>query len=158
MNSRLRILLLDLNPATPMRRILETILKSSRRPAVELIEASAGVDETLYFSSTQGADPLLWGRNNENSLSTLVSNSKPDLVFVLLSPTLLENAGRLFRSFQEELSKEPFVVVIEAGEPDQVFELLTLGAADIISAPLTTSKVLPRVWRLALCQSHGLPV
>ncbi len=42
----------------------------------------------------------------------------------------------------------PFVVVIEAGEPDQVFELLTLGAADIISAPLTTFKVLPRVWRL----------
>ncbi len=41
-----------------------------------------------------------------------------------------------------------FVVVIEAGEPDQVFELLTLGAADIISAPLTTFKVLPRVWRL----------
>ncbi len=49
MNSRLRILLLDLNPATPIRRILETIMKSSRRPAVELIEASAGVDETLYF-------------------------------------------------------------------------------------------------------------
>ena len=148
MHSRVRILLLDLNPTAPVRQNLEAILKSSRRPLVELIEDSAGVDETLYFSSTRGADPLLWRQDDENSLSTLVSSSKPDLVFILLSPTLLESAAQLFQSFQGELSKVPCVVVVEAGEPDQMFKLLTLGADDFISPPLTTSKVLPRLWRL----------
>ena len=148
MHSRVRILLLDLNPTAPVRQTLEAILKSSRRPLVELIEDSAGVDETLYFSSTRGADPLLWRQDDENSLSTLVSSSKPDLVFILLSPTLLESAAQLFQSFQGELSKVPCVVVVEAGEPDQMFKLLTLGADDFISPPLTTSKVLPRLWRL----------
>ena len=148
MNPRVRILLLDLNPAVPVRQTLQTILKSSQRPVVELIEGSVGMDETLYFSSTRGADSLVWRQDDEHSLATLISSSKPDLVFVLLSPTLLENAGRLFRSFQGELSKTPFVVVVEAGEPDQMFELLTLGAADFISPPLTASMVLPRLWRL----------
>jgi DNA-binding NtrC family response regulator len=131
-----------------VRQTLKTILKSSQRPVVELIEESAGVDETLYFSSTRGTDPLLWRQDDENNLSTLVSNTQPDLVFLLLSPTLLRNADQLLRSFRGKLSNVPCVVIVEAGEPDQMFELLTLGVSDFISPPLTTSKVLPRVWRL----------
>ena len=42
----------------------------------------------------------------------------------------------------------PFIVVAEAGEPDEMFEWLKLGAADFITAPLKAGEVLPRIWQL----------
>jgi len=144
----MKILLLDFNPAASVGQTLRTILESSHYPAIELLEDFARVDETLYFCSTRGASPLLWRPDCENGLAALVSDSNPDLVFLILSPCLLENTGPLFESFKGELSRVPFVVVVEAGEPDKMFELLKQGAADFITPPLTASNVLPRLWRL----------
>src|SRR5206468_8276267 len=61
---------------------------------------------------------------------------------------LLKEAAALFRCIRKEAGEMPVIVGSEAGEPDEMFGLLQLGAADFITPPFQASDVLPRIWRL----------
>jgi len=128
-----RILLLDLNPAGPLGNTLGRILKSSLKPGIQLRHESVGVFESALFHS---------------ELPSIISRFDPDVVFLVLSPSHLKQAGALFQSIGREPSELPIIAVIEECKPDQILTLLKLGIADFITPALKAIDVLPRVWRL----------
>jgi DNA-binding NtrC family response regulator len=80
-------------------------------------------------------------------LQAAVSDFAPDVILLVLSAASAERAEDLLRSLRE-FRRTPCVFVVERCEPDEMFALLKLGAADFITLPLSPGDVLPRVWRL----------
>lgn len=69
---------------------------------------------------------------------------EPVLIFLVSSAQLVNRTTRLVELIQDI----PIILVLEEGEPNEVFELLQIGAKDFITSPLRASDVLPRSWRL----------
>ena len=76
------------------------------------------------------------------------------LIFIVFSPGMLEETREVLKSIKAGNSDVPIILVNEARDPAELFELLKAGAADFITPPLKASDVLPRVWRLVK-QPHG---
>ena len=131
------ILLLDCNPTSNLGSALGCILKSCSKPTINLSQESIEICETAISNT---------------NLSNIVSRRSPDAIFIVLSPLLLNKADFLFQSIRRDLGP-PIIVVLEEGDPDQMLELLRLGAADFITHPLRTMDVILRLWRL-LDHSH----
>ncbi len=128
-----KIFLIDLKPATNVGYMLRGILESC--PNLEIhIQQKCSKDSATDFC--------------DGELSGIIASRRPDLIFLILSPSLLKNAGALFQSLKNEFSDLPIIVVVEACEPDTMFSLLKLGAADFITPPLKEINILPRMWRL----------
>ncbi len=126
-----RMLLLDFNPGAGLGQKLEGILELSHRE--------------IQF---QQKSPELHGSTLcDRDLSEIISRFHPDLIFLILAPDLLMQADTLCHSIQRTSLDIPILVVIEKGEPEELFELLTLGVADFITPPLKAIDILPRVWR-----------
>jgi DNA-binding NtrC family response regulator len=122
------ILLLDFTPSCSLGGKLYDILASVPRWAVRLQRAFLGdLGPTGYPPS-------------------LANN--PCVVFLVLPATLLKQGRQLFEPLQSAPQSPPLIVVPEAGEPDEIVNLLELGAADFITPPLTSLDILPRVQRL----------
>ncbi|HEV3469719.1 MAG TPA: sigma-54 dependent transcriptional regulator [Pyrinomonadaceae bacterium] len=92
-------------------------------------------------------------------LPAAVSLSRPDLIFLVLPPAPLAGQGSLISSVVKAAPDAPLVTVMEAGEPDEMFNLLELGAADFVTPPLKAGDIVPRVWRvLNYSRREGAPV
>jgi DNA-binding NtrC family response regulator len=61
---------------------------------------------------------------------------------------LLKQARVLIQSIRREDLGPPIIIVVEESEPDEMLELLRVGAADFITHPLKTMDVILRLWRL----------
>ena len=127
------ILLLDFNPISGLGSTLGGILKSCSNPTVHLRQESIEICEAAI---------------SDMNLSNFVSRSSPDAIFFVLSPCLVKQAGVLFQCIRREDLGPPIIVVVEEGEPDEMLELLRLGAADLITHPLKAIDVTLRLWRL----------
>jgi DNA-binding NtrC family response regulator len=127
-----KILLLDFNPAEGLSNNLRMILESSLRQGVELRQEKA-----------QGCGSA----THASELAGIVSRFRPALIFLVSTINLLKQASTLFQAMKREPDEPPFIVVSEADEPDEVFEVLRLGAVDFITPPLRPVDILPRVWR-----------
>ena len=125
-----RILLLDFNPVADLGRKLQGILESS--------------NQEIQFQ--QGSPGLHGFTLCDRDLSKLLSRFYPDLIFLILAPDLLRQANALCQSIQRSSSDIPILVVLEQGEPKEMFELLTLGVADFIT---------PRSRRLTFSRACG---
>jgi two-component system, NtrC family, response regulator GlrR len=79
-------------------------------------------------------------------LNQCIHQSEPDLIFLALSTNQLAETREFPESFQN--FNVPVIVVVEACDADEMFELLTAGFADFIMPPLNSANVLPRAWRL----------
>lgn len=87
-------------------------------------------------------------RSLGTTLNSIIRQSQPDLIFLVLSESLLEKSQTLFDSIADWLANNSIIVVTETCPPDEIFELLKVGVADFIIAPFDESDVLPRAWRL----------
>lgn len=132
-----KILMLDFNPATGLSDHLRTVLEPSLRPGVEFHQEKTGVSEVSV---------------SPDKLATMVSRFAPALIFLISTINLLKQSSRLFQVMRSEPAEPPFIVVSQDGDPDELFEVLRLGATDYITPPLRPVDILPRVWR-ALEQS-----
>lgn len=83
-------------------------------------------------------------------LGRLINSSDPKIIFLVLPNDLEACHARVIESIREEACEVPVIVVVaaEAYEPQHVFQLLKVGAADFITSPFKESDVLPRTWRL----------
>jgi two-component system response regulator GlrR len=93
------------------------------------------------------------GNSPPGDLSSIISRINPAVIFFVLSPRLVKEVSATFQRLNGELSTKPVIIVIEADQPDQMFEWLKLGAADFIIPPLRAIDIIPRIWRL-LEQAH----
>ena len=128
-----KIFLLDLNPSSGLGSTLGEILESFPNLGVQL----------KHESSIESKSPL-----RDGELCSVISRSNSDLIFMVLSPSHLEQGRALFQSISRERLELPIVVIPEACKPDDMFSLLKLGVADFITPPLKAIDILPRLWRL----------
>lgn len=129
-----KILLLDSDPAGGRGRTLSAILTDSL-PGTHFQLRHQHLDGP----AAEGCDA---------GVLRLLSDFGPDLIFVIACQDFLRRAGALLSSLVKKAPRVPVLLVLEAGEPDAMFDLLKLGAADFITSPLRALDILPRVWRL----------
>ena|SRR2546426_1468138 len=128
-----RILLLNCSPSNDLAKDLREILVSYFR------------SEEISCPEDVRNDQLgTWYRD----LSQVISRSETAMIFLVHHPTLLQEARTLLQSMRKEFWAIPVIVVVDMGEPNEMFAWLKLGAADFITGPLRAIDVLPRVWRL----------
>jgi DNA-binding NtrC family response regulator len=135
-----KIFLIDLNPSSNVGSALGKILGSLPKSEIQL----------KYDSPKESKSVCCVGE-----LCSTVSRSNFDLVFMVLSPSHLEQGRDFFQSIIRKQLELPIIVIPEACKPDEMFSLLKLGAADFITPPLKAIDILPRLWRLLENRQHA---
>ena len=125
-----KIFLLDLNPSSDVGSALGKILESFPKLGVQLKHESPKEIKSALC---------------DGELCSSISRSNSDLIFMVLSPSHLEQGRALFQSISKERLELPIIVVPEACKPDEMFSLLKLGAADFITPPLKAIDILSRL-------------
>ncbi|NUO07524.1 MAG: sigma-54-dependent Fis family transcriptional regulator [Candidatus Brocadia sp.] len=128
-----KILLLDINTTSSLCQMLQEAFESSVDTNVQLNHGSFKIDISNL---------------HPNDLSKIISGFNPDMIFLVSSCSLLNQAGTLLQSIRKEFIKIPVVLVTDACPPDEVFDLLELGATDFITPPFKSTDILPRIWRV----------
>lgn len=128
-----KISLLDLNPGSILGSTLQGIFGSCLNLDIQLQEVSIGAFDLGVC---------------ERELSGIISRFNPDVIFLISSSTHLKRLSALIQSMSKEPSEVPVIVVTEGGKPDEMVDLLKMGASDFITPPLRSIDVLPRLWRL----------
>jgi DNA-binding NtrC family response regulator len=116
--------------AGPLTGQLRDILTAALHPAVELRR------EALHSVDAPGL---------RSELGRILTSFCPAVVLVVQK--LVKHSAEQLRALRSAPPALPVIVVGEAREPDEVLELLRLGATDFLTPPLTSIDVLPRVWR-----------
>jgi len=128
------VLLLNLNPSRELSNSLRRIIESAQHADLRLQQET--IDNNDSLSSAETAVP------------DLVSRANPAVIFLVSSWNYLKRAKSLFPSLRRSPPEPPVVVVSDTDAPDDMFEMIKLGAADFITTPLTPIGILPRLWRL----------
>jgi DNA-binding NtrC family response regulator len=127
------VLLIDLNPDCDLGSKL-----------IEIIESRVNRDLALQQKAINNNHPTA---KTERLLTELVSQINPPVIFLVSSRSYLKQAKSLLPALLRSLPAPPVLLVSDAGAPDEVYEMLKLGAADFITPPLTPAGILPRLWR-----------
>jgi two-component system response regulator GlrR len=129
-----KVLLLNLRASDEVGTTLRDILTPYFRP------------ESIHcWSGDFGGDQIVL--SNED-VSRLIARSNPAIVFFAQTANLTKQTGELLELMRKDFPEIPVLVLVEAGEPNEMLAWLKLGAADFLTIPLRANDVLPRVWRL----------
>jgi len=128
------LLLLSLSSSCDLSDSLCRIIESAHSGAFRLRQES--VDNNWSLSRL------------ESVLPELVSRGNPAVIFLVSSWNYLKQAKYLFPSLRRSAPEPPVVVVSDTDAPNEMFEMIKLGADDFITPPLTPIGILPRLWRL----------
>ena len=137
------VLLLNLTPADELVGRLRRILESASNPNILLQQETISSDQYPYLSAR---------------ILELLARNNPAVIFLVSAWNSLKHAKALIPPLRREMPEPPLVIVSDTETPDEMFELIKLGAADFIIPPLTPTGILPRLWRLLdqTCWSEAL--
>jgi DNA-binding NtrC family response regulator len=136
-----KVLLLDPNPACELSGTLRRIIESNGDSIRVQQESLSNFAGSNYASCEQQ-------EKAEGLLASLVARIKPAVIFLVCPLGQQQQTQSLVQSLRCEPPEPAVVLVSEAEEPGEMFEMLKLGAADYITPPLTPTGILPRLWRL----------
>lgn len=122
-----RLLLLNLSP--PDNRL---------KDFKEILASCLQVEEFNCFPKNDG----------DQQFPQLIRASSPAVIFLVHQPTMMQRVREILQFLRTEFPAIPTVVVVETGEPNEMFAWLKLGAADFVTWPFKAIDILPRVWRL----------
>lgn len=143
-HTKRRVLLLNLRPSDELGVTLK-----------EMLTPYFGPNSIDYWSSDFCSRQITVG-NGE--MAQLIARSNPAIIFLVQAASLTMHAGKLLESMRTDFPSIPVVVLIEAGEPNEMLEWLKAGAADFLTVPLRQIDVLPRVLRLLKPTDLDVPV
>jgi two-component system response regulator GlrR len=128
------VLQLDFDPDSDLGNRLKKILDSSFNVEVCAQEGAIAHGDISY---------------NNIDMERLVSRFDPEIILLILPQLSLRQAASIFQSIKVNAAQAPIIIVAEPNEPEQMLDLLKLGATDFITPPLKATNVLPRLWRIA---------
>lgn len=132
MDKPANILLLDCSRSCGLAAVLKNILLSSKDRLMK-----------MYTESVSG-----FGSESLRRVKGFISQYDPGIVIITLQNALLNDFIVSLPSISVSLNQIPFLIVLDEGKPDDMHEILKLGACDYIVPPLKDIDVLPRVWQL----------
>jgi DNA-binding NtrC family response regulator len=127
------VLLLNLNPVGELGPRLRWILESASTSNIRIEQETVSSGQHLHLT---------------DHIPDLLARRNPALIFLVSAWNSLKKAKSLIPSLRRENPEPPVVIVSDVETPDEMFELIKLGAADFIIPPLTPTGILPRLWRL----------
>jgi two-component system, NtrC family, response regulator GlrR len=125
-----RMLLLNFNPGRGLGNRLQEILKS--------LPVESELRQVTFASNEI--------ESSQSQVALIISSFSPALLFINLSRDALKHPQVLIQSLKSFFI--PIVVIVEAAEPQELFELLNHGVFDFFTSPLKALDILPRVWRM----------
>jgi DNA-binding NtrC family response regulator len=128
------LLLLSLNSRCDLSDSLRRIIESAQSGDFRLRHEAVDNDGSLGHL--------------ESVLPEMVSSDNPAVIFLVSSWNYLKRAKFLFPALRRSAPEPPVVVVSDTDAPDEMFDMIKLGADDFITPPLTPTGILPRLWRL----------
>ncbi|MEK6280813.1 MAG: sigma-54 dependent transcriptional regulator [Acidobacteriota bacterium] len=131
---RPKILIVNLNPSESLGDELRCIA-----------ESQFDVEELKIW---QKIDTDSASAKCARKLAQVVPRSNPAVLFVVQFANQLKPTRKLFQYLRRDVLTMPLVVVVDEGDPDEMFAWLRELAADFLTKPLKKIDVLPRVWRL----------
>jgi two-component system, NtrC family, response regulator GlrR len=84
----------------------------------------------------------------EAYLPAISRGYNPMLIFLIISPGLLDQSISVVESIRQLMPVVPILVSIESADPDLVFELLKFKAIDFVTPPFHSLDIFPRMRRL----------
>src|SRR5688572_6433107 len=91
--------------------------------------------------------------------SSAINRCNPDVCLLVMPGDRDREMAALFRAIQRCSGSPPTIAVLNDGSPAEITDLLALGAADFLLAPLEQSQVIPRIERfLSHPQSQEMSV
>lgn len=130
---RKKVLFLDLDPTGGSSDTLQRILACA--PAIDT--------EVSSLSPAFGT-----ASSGDREHTEIRFEVQHDLIFVLITGRLIHQAATLVKSIRRCNTEVPLIIVIDSMEPDDLWDLLELGASDFVTHPLRALDILPRVRRL----------
>ncbi len=130
---RARILVCDFAPAGELGRSLRVVLESADRQGFDLQHEMVEIRRAAFGPA---------------DLSRLLARTQPEITFFVLTRSYFKRAKALFEAAGRAPQPHAAIAVIEDGDPLEMIEWLKVGAVDFVTAPLRTTEILPRVWRL----------
>ncbi len=131
------VLLLELQPADGLGGMLRSMLEMHAETGIQLQQEAVTSIEQVG-----------------KGINELITRSHPAVIFLISPQRLLNRVKGLFKSLRE-VAAPPLVIVSDASTPDEIFEVIQLGAADYVTAPFKPTDILPRLWRLLDLQRNG---
>jgi DNA-binding NtrC family response regulator len=86
--------------------------------------------------------------SDESRLVEALSATHPDLAVCILTSDVHMKAAQTLNLLKQRLGFTTVVAVSDANDPNDIFDLLRLGADEFLALPLDGLNVLPRIWRL----------
>ena len=126
-----RVLVVNLSPSGQVGTTLGEILTPYF--SLKLVDFSSAGDEVAP---------------SNGDLSRLILRSNPAIVFLDQTANITKQTREFLELMQKDFPAIPVIVLVEAGEPNEMLVWLKLGAADFLTVPLRAIDVVPRVWRL----------
>ncbi|MGB7292639.1 MAG: sigma-54 dependent transcriptional regulator [Thermodesulfobacteriota bacterium] len=127
-----KILLLDHSRSTGLGAALKDILVSSKDRLAK-----------IYTESVSG-----FGTESVECVRGLLYRYDPDIIIITLESALLNDFMVSLSDITVSINQIPLLIVLDEAKPDDVHEILKLGAFDYIVPPFKDIDVLARVWQL----------
>lgn len=127
------VLLLNLNPVGELAGRLRWILESAPDSNILIQHETITTDQFPHLS---------------NRIPELLSRRNPAVIFLVSAWNSLKHVKLFIPSLCRGKPEPPLVIVSDTETPDEMFEMIKLGATDFIIPPLTPTGILPRLWRL----------
>jgi DNA-binding NtrC family response regulator len=86
--------------------------------------------------------------NHLSILSSATTQGRANIVVLCLTQDCLKEVEDVFDLLHKHLPAVPIFVAAEAVEPNQICQVLELGAVDFITAPFRSFELWSRLWRL----------
>ncbi len=132
MEKKKNILLLDYSRSSGLAAAVKEILLSSDDFFTK-----------IYIESMSG-----FGYESIEFVKGFTSRYDPDIIIITVENALVKDFIASLPDMSAIMNQIPFLVVLDEGKPDEVHEILRLGACDYIVSPLEDTDVLPRVCQL----------
>lgn len=135
------VLLLNLQPSSELGSVLRGILESTLR-----LQEQPGGQEIIRVREEAFANGELQTGSGMKA-NELISRLKPAVVFLVSPGEFLRQVKSFLLARRRAPSNPQVIVVSDADAPDEMFEIVKMGAADFITTPLNPGNILPRLWR-----------
>lgn len=127
------ISLIDLNPSNNVEHALR-----------EIIESCSKLNAKVQHRSVVGTASA----TDDRKLASDIIRHQFDLIIISLAPCDFKHAAELVQSIRDNTTLLPILFIVEKCRPEEMFDLLKLGATDFITHPLKSTDILPRLWRM----------
>ncbi len=113
----------------------------------EVCEILASASDVVVHHHQKDVSALTRSPSIGEDLPAIAARHQFDVALLALSPEQVRQGGPLLNACRSAFNGRSLIVVTQAMEPEELFNLIRRGIADFVTLPLHRCELLPRIWR-----------